>query len=692
MSTVSDPGAPRESPDGRDPFGLLGQVLDGQFRIDAVVGEGGFSVVYRGEHVGLGEPIAIKCLKLQPQLGSALVESFIRRFRDEGRILYRLSQGHLHIVRSIASGTTIAPATSSIVPYTVLEWLDGNSLAFDYEDRRARGLGGRSLAELTKLIDSAVDAVAYAHAQGVVHRDLNPGNLFLAKTREGPRAKVLDFGVAKVVSDHAMELGPRAATFGSIRIFSPAYAAPEQFDDSLGKIAPWTDVYALALLLLEGMLGDPPVTGDTLGELINRTLDPNARPTPRAFGLDVSPEVEAVFARALTIDPTARFHDAGEFWGALKNAMQQGARAPAVAPVATSTRVTPPPSPVASAPSSDVGRTLKLGGDDSKLMEVRAAAALAQITPVAAPPPPADPSEGGRPSEINKTLPLTADPRFMAARAAAVEQAQAMVASSSVAHAPSGSHPVASVSGAFTPPPPPAAPRQTLPPEPPSSRGRLAAILVGAAAALFLLGAAVVAFVVWSKRAATVGEEGPIEIPSAESPPSAAASTPPPLPEATTSPPETPDEPPVVASASPSAPVSAPDEPSAPVAPTATATVLAATSTPASSSSATNKTPPAPSDAPQVDPNAFSPTVARAKLGVLDGILASCKRSDPKVGDGVAKVTFANDGTVSNIDIIGPIAGAPEANCVASRYRSAKVPPFEGPPGAVEHPFKLPKP
>src|SRR5580692_11306589 len=119
-------------------MGLVGQTLDGQYRIDEFVGEGGFSVVYRGFHIGLGEIVAIKCLKLQTsqQLGSAVVESFVRRFRDEGRILYRLSQGNLHIVRSIASGTTIAPVTGSLVPYTVLEWLEGHSLAQDFDRRR----------------------------------------------------------------------------------------------------------------------------------------------------------------------------------------------------------------------------------------------------------------------------------------------------------------------------------------------------------------------------------------------------------------------------------------------------------------------------------------------------------------------------------------------------------------------------
>jgi serine/threonine-protein kinase len=304
-----------------DPFGLVGQVLDGQFRVDRFIGEGGFSLVYRGTHLGLSEPIAIKCLKLPAALGSALVESFVHRFRDESRLHYKLSQGNLHIVRSIASGTMIAPTTGALVPYTVLEWLDGRSLADEFVDRRTRGLRGRPLVEVVKLLDSAVDAVAYAHAQGVVHRDLNPGNLFLANTAAGVRLKVLDFGVAKIMTDSAIAMGPTARTVGNVRMFAPAYGAPEQFDESVGAIGPWTDVYALALVALEAFTDRTVMLGEHLGELALKALDPENRPTPRALGLAVGDHVEEVFARAVALSPAGRPQDAGELWGMLKNAL-----------------------------------------------------------------------------------------------------------------------------------------------------------------------------------------------------------------------------------------------------------------------------------------------------------------------------------------------------------------------------------
>lgn len=331
-----------------DSFGLIGQVLDGHFRVERCVGEGGFSVVYKGTHIGLSEPIAIKCLKLPAALGSAIVESFIKRFRDESRLQYKLSQGNLHIVRSIASGTTIAPATSALVPYTVLEWLEGRSLGADFADRQARGMTGRSIDEVVRLLDSAIDALAYAHAQGVVHRDLNPGNLFLARTSAGVRLKVLDFGVAKVMNDSALAMGPSARTIGNLRMFAPAYGAPEQFDERLGRVGPWTDVYSAALVALEAIRDVPVVEGEHIGEFAAKTLDAANRPTPRRLGVPVGDAVEAAFSRAVALKPSDRPRDAGDFWGMLKHAIGQDARS--AGPVHTQVV----------APAAGYGSTLRL--------------------------------------------------------------------------------------------------------------------------------------------------------------------------------------------------------------------------------------------------------------------------------------------------------------------------------------------
>ncbi len=303
-----------------DPFGLTGQVIESQFRVDNPIGEGGFSLVYKGMHLGLNEWVAIKCLKLHSALETDMIESFAKRFRDESRIAYRLSQGNLDIVRSITAGTTVAPTTGALVPYMVLEWLDGVSLARDLFDRRQRGMKGRTLDEVIETFEPAVQAIAYAHAQGVVHRDVKPGNLFLAQTRAGVRLKVLDFGLAKIVGDD-IGIAPSVLTMGQQSIVcSPSYGAPEQFDASIGKIGPWTDVYALGLLVLEALRDQRVRTGEGLAQCALQALTPTFPMTCHALGIKVRPQVEVALARAVAIDIGTRPVDAATFWDALKRA------------------------------------------------------------------------------------------------------------------------------------------------------------------------------------------------------------------------------------------------------------------------------------------------------------------------------------------------------------------------------------
>jgi serine/threonine protein kinase len=353
-----------------DPFGIVGQVLDAQFRVDRLVGEGGFSAVYRGHHLGLEEPIAIKCLKLPPALSPPLVDQFAKRFRDESRILYRLSQGNLNIVRSIAAGTWQAN-TGAVVPYMILEWMEGRSLANEFTIRRTVGQQGRSLAEVLKVFGPAADGLGHAHSQGVVHRDLNPGNLFLAATPQGARMKVLDFGVAKILDESTINIA-RTQTVGQIRIFAPAYGAPEQFDDGVGSVGPASDVYAFALILIEALRDRCANEGQHLGEFAVKTLDPNRRPTPRMFGIDVSDEVEEVFARATKLDPRERWQTVAELWQALTIAataasQQKHAQAAKETPPlampqgirSTTKGVAPPPDPQKPAPRVD--KTLPIG-------------------------------------------------------------------------------------------------------------------------------------------------------------------------------------------------------------------------------------------------------------------------------------------------------------------------------------------
>lgn len=451
---------------------MAGQVLDGQFRVDDYVGEGGFSVVYKGTHVGLSEPIAIKCLKLPTALGSALVESFVKRFRDESRLHYKLSQGNLHIVRSIASGTTFAQTTSALVPYTVLEWLDGRSLADEFAARRSQGLRGRPMSEAVRLLDSAVDAVAFAHAQGVVHRDLNPGNLFLARTASGTKLKVLDFGVAKILADSTLAMGPSARTLGNVRMFAPAYGAPEQFDERVGAVGPWTDVYALSLVLLEALTDRTVMDGEHLGEFAMKALDAQYRPTPRAIGVEVGDEVESLMARALAIAPDERPRDAGELWGMLKHAIRADEQS-GVPPHAHHVRPSQPDVP------ATVRMPERMATGQSPVVEVVRPGSTPPVSPAAIPGARASLPGGASSSGLTSTLradqvssamragPAHASTLRMARSPKSGAEALAATPGPPPVYTPAPSAPSAAPMHAMTPPPPAAPLLGPLPPHGP---------------------------------------------------------------------------------------------------------------------------------------------------------------------------------------------------------------------------------
>ncbi|WP_394833540.1 serine/threonine protein kinase [Pendulispora rubella] len=303
-----------------DPLGMIGQVLHGQFRVDDLVEDGKRHFLYRGVHLMLEVPIAIKCMKA-PSGGSH--DQFIRRFRHESRLHYKLSQASPHVVRVLASGTAMAPTgEQQLTPFMVLEWLDGESLAQDIANRRAQGLPGRTLSEAIRLLDPPVEALAFAHTQGIVHREVTPETLFCAQVGGGLHVKLLDFGVAKILTERALDLAPPSQSMGLVPIGAPGYAAPEQYSSNIGSVGPWTDVYAITLVLLEMMLNRPVMEEGTI-PLGVRVLDPKHRPTPRALGLEVSDRVEAVLAQAVAVRPGDRQQEAGELWGMLKNALMR---------------------------------------------------------------------------------------------------------------------------------------------------------------------------------------------------------------------------------------------------------------------------------------------------------------------------------------------------------------------------------
>jgi serine/threonine-protein kinase len=310
-----------------DVFGIVGSVIAGAYHVEAVVAEGGFGVVYRAHHGGFRAPVALKLLKIPPQ-SSEQQHAFLELFRAEAELSFRLSASLPTVVRPLHVDAFTA-ADGSFVPYIVLEWLEGVTLDALIKQRNRQGLPPLSLRKLVRLLTPVARALERAHhfngpdgVVSIVHRDLKPENIFVAQVAGEEVVKILDFGIGKVKSV-ASQVAGRASQDGQApTAFTPAYGAPEQWAPKhFGQTGPWTDVWGLAVCMVEALAARPVIDGDPQA-MMGTTLDPNRRPTPRTEGVEVSDAVEAVFARALALDPRARQRDAGLFWNELLSAMQ----------------------------------------------------------------------------------------------------------------------------------------------------------------------------------------------------------------------------------------------------------------------------------------------------------------------------------------------------------------------------------
>jgi serine/threonine-protein kinase len=310
-----------------DPFGWVGATADGKYQIEACVGEGGFGVVYRAKHLGFGEMVAFKCLRVPDDLSAEDRERFFESFLHEGKLQHRLSRMTAGIVQALDVGACSSP-NGTWTPYLVLEWLVGKTLEEDMDERHRLGLGGRPVHEAIALLDPVARALELAHEQGVAHRDVKPANLFLATIGGRQTIKVLDFGIAKVITETASVSRAFEATGRTLQAFTAHYGAPEQFARRFGATGPWTDVFALALVFIELVSGRRALEGDDAAELFVSAADVQHRPTLRARGVEASDEVERVLVGALAVDPKERYRSMAEFWDALIIATGYVARSP----------------------------------------------------------------------------------------------------------------------------------------------------------------------------------------------------------------------------------------------------------------------------------------------------------------------------------------------------------------------------
>jgi formylglycine-generating enzyme required for sulfatase activity len=326
-----------------DPLRLVGKTIAEKYLVESVVGEGGFALVYRATHLLWKRPVALKVFRALEHVSAADSKQLLEAFHQEGALLADLSERSAAIVQARDVGELQTDGGARF-PYMVLEWLEGATLEDVLVQEAAAGTPQRTLAEAVRLLQPIADALDLAHARGVAHRDVKPANVFVVGDARGTdtTVKILDFGIAKVVSDAQRETGGFAKTAGKVSSFTPAYAAPEQFSRTYGATGPWTDVYALALVVVEVVTGRAPLEGDDLVQLAVAAADPARRPTPRTLGVDLGAAAEAVFARALAVKPEERYATAGEFWRALAGSdATSGSHAARVTGSATATAVAP---------------------------------------------------------------------------------------------------------------------------------------------------------------------------------------------------------------------------------------------------------------------------------------------------------------------------------------------------------------
>src|SRR5262245_58951290 len=275
----------------------IGDVIADKYTVERVVGEGGMGVVYAARHLELDQRVAIKFLL--PEIAQQGMAA--ERFRREARAAARI-RGE-HVCRVLDVGTVRG------VPYMVMEYLEGRDLANELERR-----GRLPPDEAVGFVLEARDAVAEAHAAGIVHRDIKPANLFLATRSDGSRhVKVLDFGVSKSLVDSSS--GQHALTVTSSVVGSPLYMSPEQLD-SARDVDRRTDIWAVGVVLYELLTGSTPFRGDSIPQLVTSVL--HDQPPSFAEAEVTAPDgLEAALSRALAKPREQRYGSVAELVSAL---------------------------------------------------------------------------------------------------------------------------------------------------------------------------------------------------------------------------------------------------------------------------------------------------------------------------------------------------------------------------------------
>jgi serine/threonine protein kinase len=267
--------------------------LAGRYQVGALIGRGGMADVHVGTDSILGRRVAIKLLK--PSLASD--PAFRTRFRREAQDAAKMA--HPTIVRIFDAGEEAvreASGAETLVPFIVMEYVDGRLL----KDIVAEG--PLEPAEASRIIGQVLTALEYSHRAGVVHRDIKPGNVMITGAGQ---VKVMDFGIARAISDSSATLAETSSIVGTAQYFSPEQARGETVDAR-------SDLYSTGVVFFELLTGRAPFRGENPVAVAYQHVNSEA-PAPSTINPAVSPAIDAVVLRSLAKDRFERYQSAAEF-------------------------------------------------------------------------------------------------------------------------------------------------------------------------------------------------------------------------------------------------------------------------------------------------------------------------------------------------------------------------------------------
>ncbi|MGW4774492.1 Stk1 family PASTA domain-containing Ser/Thr kinase [Nocardia sp. NPDC004278] len=261
---------------------MIGQILEGRYRIDAPIARGGMSMVFRGVDTRLDRPVAIKVM--DPKF--AADPQFLSRFEFEARAVAKLK--HPSLVAVYDQGV------DGEHPFLIMELVEGGTLRELLRER-----GPMPPHAVRAVAEPLLAAIGVAHSAGLIHRDIKPENVLISDSGE---VKIADFGLVRAVA-------AAKTTSASVILGTAAYLAPEQV--TTGTADSRSDVYSFGILIFELLTGQVPFTGDTSLSVAYQRIE-NDVPSPSEFISGVPPEFDELIARATNREPGHRFADASE--------------------------------------------------------------------------------------------------------------------------------------------------------------------------------------------------------------------------------------------------------------------------------------------------------------------------------------------------------------------------------------------